>query len=127
MKKNPVFEKLVSCIVNNDSQEFSEILEKSPTDLNSKDGKGWTLLHYAAQYIAVEIGQALISRGSDINAKDNFGNNVLWRATFASNGRGEFIKLLLNNRADRYEKNISGISPEELANTISNYNVRQYF
>jgi len=84
-------------------------------------------LHYAAQYLAVEIGQTLLSRGADINAKDNFGNNVLWRATFSSNGRGEFIQLLLHNGADRYEKNNSGISPEELANTISNYNVRQYF
>jgi ankyrin repeat protein len=62
-------------------------------------------LHYAAQYLTVEIGQILISRHADVNAKDNYGNNVLWRAAFASNGRGEFIKLLLENGASRYEKN----------------------
>ncbi|PIQ19669.1 MAG: hypothetical protein COW65_19475 [Cytophagales bacterium CG18_big_fil_WC_8_21_14_2_50_42_9] len=74
--KNPLFENLVACIVNNNSNKFSEILKKNPIDLNSKDGKGWTLLHYAAQYLTVEIGQILISGGADVNTKDNFGNNI---------------------------------------------------
>ncbi|WP_299754118.1 ankyrin repeat domain-containing protein [uncultured Pontibacter sp.] len=85
------------------------------------------MLHYAAQYLAFEIGQILISKGADVNAKDDFGNNVLWRATFSFQGKGEFIELLLRNGADRFAKNNSGICPVDLANTISNYNVKQYF
>jgi ankyrin repeat protein len=127
MKKNIVFEKLVACIVDNNNQKFSEMLEENPIDLNSTDGRGWTLMHYAAQHHAVEIGQILVSKGANINAKDSFGNSVLWRAAFSSTGRGEFIKLLLDNGADKNEKNDSGVSPLELANTISNYNVKQHF
>jgi uncharacterized protein len=127
MKKNPAFDKLISCIVNNDTQEFIDLLEASLINLDTKDSKGWTLLHYAAQYLTVEIGQILISKGADVNAKDDFGNNVLWRATFSSQGKGEFIDLLLRNGADKFAKNKSGISPVDLANTISNYDVKQYF
>ena len=127
MKKNPAFDKLISCIVNNNTQEFIDVLKASPININTRGSKGWTLLHYAAQYLAVEIGQILISKGADVNAKDDFGNNVLWRATFSSQGKGEFIELLLSNGADRFAKNNSGISPVDLANTISNYNIKQYF
>jgi uncharacterized protein len=127
MKRNPAFDELIACIVNKNSQKFAAILSSTPIDLNTKGEKGLTLLHFAAIHFAVEIGQLLISKGADVNAKDNFGNNALWRATFESKGRGEFIELLLKNGSDRYEKNVSGISPLDLANTISNYNVKQYF
>ena len=127
MKASKVFEDSVACIVKTESQRFTEILNNHAINLNSKGNKGWSLLHYAAQYNALEIADFLIKQGAEVNSKDEFGNNVLWRATFASNGKGDLIKLLIANGADKFEKNIRGISPIELANTISNYNVNQYF
>lgn len=127
IKETSDFDKLVACIVGKDTENFLEILNKSSVNLNSKDNKGWTLLHYAAQYSATELGKLLVSKGAEVEAKDNYGNNVLWRATFASNGKGEFIKFLLSKGADRFVKNDSGISAVELANTIANYDVKQYF
>ena len=123
---DPIFEKLVSCIVNNDPHGFSDLLTKSPFQIGAKGKQGWTLFHYAAEYQNVKIGKDLLSKGADINAKDNFGNNVLWRATFSSKGKGEFIQFLIENGAEKLSENNSGISPLDLADTIDNYNVKQY-
>ena len=39
--------------------------------------KNWTPLHIAAQYNSKEIGELLISKGADINAKDIIYQNIL--------------------------------------------------
>jgi len=96
-------------------------------DLNLKDNLGWTALHYAAQNFLIEIAKILVDKGADVNGKDNFGNSILWRAVFASKGRGEMIKLLLENGAKPDEANSSGVTPLKLAVSISNYNISQYF
>lgn len=124
---DPVFEKLVFNITNNDPQGFSDLLIKSPMQIKAKGKHGWTLLHYAAKYQNVPIGKELLSEGADINAKDDFGNNVLWRATFSSKGKGEFIQFLIKNGADKFAENNSGISPNDLADTIDNYDVKQFY
>jgi len=127
MTENAIFEKLVSYIVGNDIEKFSDFFDRSSLTVNARDKSGWSFLHYAAQYNAVEIGQKLIDRGADVNAKDTFGNNVLWRATFASQGKDDFIKLLLSNGANKSAKNNSGVSPADLADTIDNYDIKQFF
>jgi len=124
---NPIFEKLVFNIVNNDPQGFSELLNKYPAETKVKGKQGWTLFHYAAEYQNVQIGNELLSKGADINAKDDFGNNVLWRATFSTKGKGELIQFLIENGADKYAENTSGISPIDLADTIDNFDVKQFF
>jgi ankyrin repeat protein len=95
-------------------------------EIKTKGRKGWTLFHYAAEYQNVSIGKELLSKGADLNAKDDFGNNVLWRAIFSSKVKGEFIQFLIENGADKFAENNSGISPMDLADTIDNYNVKQY-
>lgn len=124
---DPIFEKLVFYIVNNDPHGFSDLLKKYPLEIKTKGSQGWTLFHYAAEYQNSSIGKELLSKGADLNAKDDFGNNVLWRATFSSKGKGEFIQFLIENGAERFAKNNSGISPMDLADTIDNYNVKQHF
>ena len=127
MTETTIFNKLVLFIVGNDIEKFSDFFNESSLTVNARDKSDWSFLHYAAQYNALEIGQILIDRGADVNAKDTFGNNVLWRATFASQGKGDFIKLLLRNGANKYAKNNSGVSPADLADTINNYDVKQFF
>lgn len=46
---------------------------------------------------------------------------------FPSRGRGEIIKLLLEYGADKDRVNNHGVSPYALAQTIANYDVRQFF
>jgi ankyrin repeat protein len=47
----------------------------------------------------------------------------LSHAVFESRGRGEMIRLLLSFGADKALKNKHGVSPENLARTIANYDV----
>jgi ankyrin repeat protein len=61
------------------------------------------------------------------NIEDRHGNTPLGRAVFNSRGRGELITALLKAGADRYHRNAYGKTPTELANTIANYNVAQFF
>jgi ankyrin repeat protein len=58
-----------------------------------------------------------------VDAQDIHGNTPLSRAVFDSKGRGQVIKLLLSSGANKDLKNKHGISPEDLAKSIGNYDV----
>lgn len=109
------------------SIDMVKLLLKSQPDLNMKDCNGWSALHFAAQGNMTEIAKLLIENGADLEVKDDYGNTPLSRATFSSCGYGDLIKLLLSSGADPNHENNSGISPLKLANTIANYNVKQFF
>lgn len=118
---------LMHATLNEDMTLVGELL-KAGADPNVADNvSGQTAMHYAAQKYAVGITKALIKARATIDVQDDFGNTPLWRAVFESRGRGEMIKLLLANGAERDLKNKSGVSPFELAETIANYNAKQYF
>jgi ankyrin repeat protein len=102
------------------------LIEKN-INLNVIDESGWTPLHYAVSEHYSGITNLLIENGAEVNAKDNYGNTVIWRAVFMSKGRGEIIESLLNKGADPLIKNDSGISAFDLAKTIGNYDVKQFF
>ncbi|MBD0852572.1 ankyrin repeat domain-containing protein [Maribacter arenosus] len=96
-------------------------------DINQCDSNGWTALHFAAQNNDIRIGKLLIDKGASLDLQDKYGNSPLWRATFTSNGKGDFISLLLANGADRNLKNLNDISPVELAKTIANYDILRFY
>jgi ankyrin repeat protein len=96
-------------------------------DPSAVDKNGWTPLHFAAQGYQVEIVRLLIQRGATIDAQDSYGNTPLGRAVFDSKGRGEIIKLLRDAGANPNLANKSNVSPLTLAQTIGNYNVKQFF
>ncbi len=94
---------------------------------NMQDKTGYTALHYAAQDYMPEMVALLVSKGATIDISDEHGNTALFKAVFGSNGRGEIIKLLLIAGADPGHKNNYGVSPLELAQSIANYPVLQFF
>ena len=106
---------------------LAEWLLEQGYDPDFADKLGWTPLHYAAQNYQVDFGRLLILHRADLEVKDNLGNTPLWRAAFSSQGKGDFIKLLLDNGANPENANSSGISPLSLAQSIANYNVKQFF
>ena len=82
------------------------------TDVNAKDGGGWTPLHHAAEAGHKEIAELLIANGADVNAKDNLG--TLRYA--ASGGHKETVELLIANGADVYAKGGgNGTTPLDMA------------
>lgn len=101
------------------------IKEGSPVNLQCK--QGWTALHCAAQANSPEATSVLIASGAELELKDVFGNTSLWRATMASKGNGDVIKILLKAGSNPNAQNKSGVSPISLAKTIGNYNVAQFY
>jgi hypothetical protein len=102
------------------------VLARQPA-LDLADHNGWTPLHFAAQAYAVEVAEKLLGAGATVDQQDAYGNTPLWRAVFDSRNRGAMILLLLLHGADAARKNHSGISPLELAHTIANFEVKQFF
>ena len=95
--------------------------------VDAVDINGHTALHFAAQEYLPELARLLIDNGADVNAVDVHGNSVLARAVFDSRGRGKIIALLLNYGADPNMPNNHGKSAIELARTIANYDIEQFF
>ncbi len=107
--------------------ELVKLLIARGSDVNAQDKQGFSALHFAAQDYCQPATEALLKAGATVDARDKFGNTPLGRAVFNSRGRGEIIKLLLEHGADRNAKNNSSKSPLDLANTIGNYDVKQFF
>ncbi|MCG8423623.1 MAG: ankyrin repeat domain-containing protein [Proteobacteria bacterium] len=95
--------------------------------VNTADVNGHTALHFAAQEYLPAIARLLIDRGADVNAVDVHGNSVIWRAVYDSSGRGAVIELLLAHNADPHQPNKYGVSAFRLAETVANYDVKQFF
>ncbi len=65
-------------------------------DANTKDGRGETLLMYAAAVGSLDAMKFLIGKGADINAQNEFGSTALiWSATDLAK-----VKLLLGRGAN---------------------------
>ena len=80
-------------------------------DIDKKDKEGRTLLCLVRPRI--DFAKMLISRGANINAKDNSGDTTLHDAVL--HGDIEYVKYLLNSGADTQLENSRGRTPLELA------------
>jgi len=114
-----------ACIQND--RPLVDLLLAFNAQVASADSAGWTPLHFAARNHQVDIAGALLESGAPVDAADSHGSTPLFRAVFESRGRGDMIEFLLRAGADRDRKNNHGTSPADLAATIANYDVKQWF
>ncbi len=96
-------------------------------DLNAADKVLKTALHFAAVSYQTEIVELLLKSGARVDSPDANGNTALFDAVFNSRGRGDVIKILLAYGAEKSLKNNHGVSPEDLAQSIANYDVSKFF
>lgn len=88
-----------SCVAGQLKQVTDEI-DRDPSLLGAHSNDGWTPLHLAAFFGHLELTQALLDRGADVNARstNSMKNTPLHAA--AAGGHIELMRLLLTRGAD---------------------------
>ncbi len=107
--------------------DAARVLIGAGANVDVQDPGGWSALHFAAQSGSAEIAHMLLDAGASVDPVDSHGNTPLFRATFESRGNGDLIELLRAHGADPMATNSSGVSPVQLARTIANYDVAQFY
>lgn len=101
------------------NKQFALLLLDHPNiDVNKKDIKGWSPLHYALNDI--ELMTNLINKGADINIQDNDGNTPLHIVSI--NNYMNCAQLLLERGADLFIVNKKGETVVQCALNSLNYN-----
>ncbi|MBN8523520.1 MAG: ankyrin repeat domain-containing protein [Rickettsiales bacterium] len=72
----PVVENVFDLIYRSRFEALKSQVTKGGVNINSRNDKGQTLLHYALLYNQIKIAEFLISQGADLKAKDNSGQEV---------------------------------------------------
>lgn len=108
-----------------DSEIAAELIGQG-AKVNARDKSLETPLHFAARAYQTEIAKMLLENEASVDAQDIHGNTPLSHAVFDSRGRGEMIKLLLSAGADKALRNKHGVSPQDLAKSIGNYDISTF-
>ncbi len=72
----PVVENVFDLIYRSRFEAVRSQVTKGIVNIDSRNDKGQTLLHYALLYNQIKIAEFLISQGADLKAKDNSGQKV---------------------------------------------------
>jgi len=103
--------------------KIAQYLIEAGADVNRKDSMGCTALHYAAQEYSLEMWKLLFENKAIVDARDENGNTLLFRAVCSARGRKEVIKLLLSYEAEKNFK--MNVSPTESTDAIIDSEVRK--
>jgi uncharacterized protein len=111
---------------NGDSAQVQDLLRHGANS-DAQDDNGWSPLHFAAQANSSAVTSALLEAGADVAVRDSYGNTPLSTAVFNSRGDGSVIRLLRSAAAEPEMPNNNGVTPLQLARTIANYDLAQFF
>ena len=80
--------------------------------VEAKDKSDWSPLHYACRHGRLTIVKYLISKGANIEAKNQIGQTPLH---CAARGRTDVVKYLVSKGANKNAKNGFGKTPYDIA------------
>lgn len=98
-----------------DLEKVKRMLDARPDMLNAKHAEqgGQTMLHYAVWHNQRDVVEYLLSRGADVNARDDNAATPLHVAAWK--GHAEVAEMLLAKGADVNSKESDGATPLRLA------------
>jgi ankyrin repeat protein len=97
--------------------EIDKFLVKNGNDVKAVDAEsGYTMLHTAANGYDIAIVKYLISKGADVNAKNNYGQTPLHLAAGSGHDWGvKVVKYLVSKGADVHAQDNSANTPLDQA------------
>ncbi len=109
---------LQEAIANSRTMIGLDLIERG-IEVNHRDSKGQTSLHYCGVYRNWELAELILLNGGDPNIRDVYGNNAMWTSVFNARGNYELVKLLVVNGGDIVSKNTSNRSALDFARQIN--------
>ena len=106
-------QELFDAIIQRNYEKITEILESDSSLVNQKNGRGYSAIHFAANFNQIDLAEVLKSYGADLGVKDNFGRNAVHWA--ASTNSAEILKWLHENNVDIDLNDKEGRSPLYIA------------
>jgi len=98
----------------------SQLLD-SGVEINLKDGKGWTAMHFAAAAGYRSTVELLLARGADVNSTTNKNESCLLLAVLS--GHIDIVRVLVSAGADVNLKSIDGADPLHAASQLKYYDM----
>ena len=123
-KKDPMGNTDLHYIAMNGQSQLTnqqKVILKFASDINIKNKKGYTPLHFAVQYDKFEMVKVLLENGAKINTQNNDKMTPLHIAAWE--GNVGMTKLLLKNGARKDVLNEKCFTPLELARICHNENI----
>jgi ankyrin repeat protein len=109
---------LLQAVIEGDLNRLQRLLAAG-ADPNIADNAGWTALHFAAQRQDVSQVRALLDAGAEVDPADAHGDTPLFRAVFTYRGSASTIEALKAAGADLHRRNVEGVSPRSLAQSLA--------
>lgn len=106
---NPFCSKLHDAVVKKDEPLINKLLQRSSQQVNKRDKKGLTPLHYAVVQGQIKIVKLLLMYGADPALKEVKGLNALHLA--AANGDIASLTLFLDLVTDKSMRDEEGLTP----------------
>ena len=105
-------------------EKIEVMLESGLVDVNAKDNRGWSPLHWASANNAIEVAKLLIERGADVDAKNVDG----WTPLHWASARNyiELAELLIKAGADVNSENNDGQTPLHWASWNSHIEIVKF-
>ena len=91
--------------------QLAEILHRNGSSVNSRGFQGNSPLHFAAREEDLEMVQAILDCGVDVNVQNQYGSTPLAYATIGRFKDSRVIRLLLDHGTDPNSPRRGGITP----------------